>query len=144
MRSAFHPITKKFFSFGLSGEEGRGSSINLGKQVSKYTTENILRLTRKGVCASYGDMCQSRKRQPDQRSNVLLKFVHCNLGWPIEPTAKDGFKTFYLLQTISQVQTWSTLWNRRVIPWKPREINIQSLADLCLYVRTVKDEPQQT
>ena len=43
------------------------------------------------VCTQ-GKMCQTRNREPDQRANAPLEFVHCDLAGPIEPVAKDGFK----------------------------------------------------
>jgi hypothetical protein len=133
--------------FSVSAEVGRGGTVNLGKQVSKYTTEegNVFEIRQKGrlyylnsVSSSsnnassieewhkilghcnYGDvrklekvvkgmkitdhkepecevciqgkMCQIRNREPDQKAQAPLQFVHCDLAGPIEPTAKDGFK----------------------------------------------------
>ena len=37
-------------------------------------------------------MSQHRSREPDERATCLLELVHCDLGRPVDPTAKDGLR----------------------------------------------------
>ena len=44
------------------------------------------------VICSQSKMGQTRSSMQEQRANMPLEFVHCDLSGPIEPMAKGGFK----------------------------------------------------